>query len=456
PSGKQLAAYLVSVEPTVEGEAQNALRARLREHLKTTLPDYMVPAHLIFLDRLPLSPNGKLDRKALPAPSDFSPQLQGGAARTRLERQLVSIWKETLHLDDVGLDDDFFALGGHSILMLSAVGRIKDMLDEGFAVYDFLMNPTVRKQADFIRSSIKGFRKSVIALNSCQSAGRAIYCLPPGGGSIFSYYSLAHELDAVCPVYGLLNKAFVSTSQTHESWAEMVDYYLDEIVAAQPTGPYRLLGWSTGGALAIDVAHALEQRGQQIEFALLIDPMLPEALSRRHVVQRAELPQSKEQERSLEARNDEAVQFVRAFFSGHTEEQVMSLVNEGRNQGLEDDSLVEFLIKSLAGEADYALYKGVYDNYALMAEVSIGYNTFEKMKALGREFSLKPIQARPECWWSSVNFKDIAALESDFIQECARQGIAFSDQLPVAHERMLFSPELLASLAERVRKHTVV
>ncbi|MCQ9427427.1 amino acid adenylation domain-containing protein, partial [Pseudomonas sp. LJDD11] len=127
PSGKQLAAYLVSVEPTVEGEAQNALRARLREHLKTTLPDYMVPAHLLFLAQLPLSPNGKLDRKALPKPQSSQQQQVYVAPQTVLEQQIAAIWAEVLKLERVGLTDNFFELGGDSIISIQVVSRARQV-----------------------------------------------------------------------------------------------------------------------------------------------------------------------------------------------------------------------------------------------------------------------------------------------------------------------------------------
>ncbi|TBV11425.1 non-ribosomal peptide synthetase, partial [Stutzerimonas kirkiae] len=125
-SGKQLVAYLVTeVSQQSDVEQQATLRAILRDHLKESLPDYMVPAHLVFLDKLPLMPNGKLDRKALPKPD--ASQLQQGyiAPQSELEQQIAAIWANVLQLEKVGLSDNFFELGGHSLLVISVVSRLQ-------------------------------------------------------------------------------------------------------------------------------------------------------------------------------------------------------------------------------------------------------------------------------------------------------------------------------------------
>ncbi|WAH56505.1 amino acid adenylation domain-containing protein [Pseudomonas silvicola] len=118
PGGRQLVAYLVT-----DGDVQG-----LRDHLKTTLPDYMVPAHLVSLDALPLTPNGKLDRKALPAP-DMSVQQQAYVApRTELEQTVAALWADVLQVERVGLTDNFFELGGHSLLATQATARLQAQL----------------------------------------------------------------------------------------------------------------------------------------------------------------------------------------------------------------------------------------------------------------------------------------------------------------------------------------
>ncbi|MFV3292775.1 phosphopantetheine-binding protein, partial [Pseudomonas sp. NY11955] len=123
PSGKQLVGYVV---PADSAQDESALRDSLREALKAGLPDYMVPAHLLLLGTLPVTPNGKLDRKALPQPD--ASQLQGEyiAPQSALEQQIAAIWADVLKLERVGLSDNFFELGGHSLLATSVIVRIQE------------------------------------------------------------------------------------------------------------------------------------------------------------------------------------------------------------------------------------------------------------------------------------------------------------------------------------------
>ena len=127
PGGKQLAGYLVSSgEAAVATEEQrSALRRHLREQLRATLPDYMVPAYLTWLDALPLTPNGKLDRKALPQPDPGVSQQGHVAPQSEVEQQIAAVWAQLLNVEKVGLNDNFFELGGHSLLALSVLSRLQ-------------------------------------------------------------------------------------------------------------------------------------------------------------------------------------------------------------------------------------------------------------------------------------------------------------------------------------------
>ncbi|MFJ4158235.1 phosphopantetheine-binding protein, partial [Pseudomonas sp. NPDC089752] len=125
PSGLQLAAYVVAAAPP---EAAVVLRERLRAALAEHLPDYMVPNHLLFLDALPLSPNGKLERKALPGLGEQCLARAWRAPQTELEGQLAEVWEQVLQVERVGLDDNFFALGGHSLLATQVVVRVRSLV----------------------------------------------------------------------------------------------------------------------------------------------------------------------------------------------------------------------------------------------------------------------------------------------------------------------------------------
>ncbi|CAI8969681.1 non-ribosomal peptide synthase/polyketide synthase [Pseudomonas chlororaphis] len=126
PSGKQLVGYIVTLDPTVAADAaaQATCRENLRRALKARLPDYMVPAHLMFLEQMPLTPNGKLDRKGLPLPDASLLQQEYVAPESELEQQIAAIWAEVLGLPRVGLNDHFFELGGHSLLATQITSRV--------------------------------------------------------------------------------------------------------------------------------------------------------------------------------------------------------------------------------------------------------------------------------------------------------------------------------------------
>ncbi|WP_343054752.1 amino acid adenylation domain-containing protein [Pseudomonas gingeri] len=127
PSGKQLAAYLVPNDPALaeaDAATRQHLSGQLRDYLRASLPDYMVPAHLLVLARMPMTPNGKLDRKALPKPDPSLWQQDYVAPRSELEQQVAAIWAEVLQVERVGLHDNFFELGGHSLLAAQAISRI--------------------------------------------------------------------------------------------------------------------------------------------------------------------------------------------------------------------------------------------------------------------------------------------------------------------------------------------
>ncbi|WP_033741288.1 phosphopantetheine-binding protein, partial [Pseudomonas monteilii] len=146
---KQLAAYLVMAgDVPSDPQQQHALRGELREHLKLGLADYMVPTHLLFLERLPVTANGKLDRKALPKPDASVLQDSYVAPCSELERQVAAIWADVLKLERVGLNDGFFALGGHSLSATQVIVRVREATGIDATLKELFEHPLL---ADFSR-----------------------------------------------------------------------------------------------------------------------------------------------------------------------------------------------------------------------------------------------------------------------------------------------------------------
>ncbi|WP_210015437.1 non-ribosomal peptide synthetase [Pseudomonas palmensis] len=264
---KQLLAYVVTT-------AQAAGVEQLREALRSELPDYMVPAHVMLLPALPLTPNGKLDRNALPAPQLAS--RPRSAPRNALERTLASIWQDVLEVDNVGIDDNFFELGGDSLRVLKMLSRVRACadLDIELKLRDVMAGPTIGELSGYSTLQEQNL-DPLLLLNTPVEHGPALFCLHAGFGTVFDYEPLARRLEGRCSVYGLQCRMLLDPGWVDESLQSMAIDYAQYIRQKQPEGPYRLLGWSLGGALASLVTQELESQGQQVTFLGLVDSFIP-------------------------------------------------------------------------------------------------------------------------------------------------------------------------------------
>ncbi|CRM99799.1 Linear gramicidin synthase subunit D [Pseudomonas sp. 34 E 7] len=158
-TGKQLVAYVVPADATLADQTE--FRDSLRRALKSGLPDYMVPAHFVFLAQMPLTPNGKLDRKGLPLPDASQMQQQYVAPHTELEQQIAAIWADVLHLAQVGLNDNFFEVGGHSLLAIQITSRVQAELGLDVPLMELFQTESLRAYvqaaATFRAGSVEDF-----------------------------------------------------------------------------------------------------------------------------------------------------------------------------------------------------------------------------------------------------------------------------------------------------------
>jgi nonribosomal peptide synthetase DhbF len=263
--GSRLVGYLVRSR-----EVPALDTAGLRARVSSLLPHYMVPAVLVELDTLPLTPNGKLDRGALPAP-DFTARESGRAPGTPRETLLLGLFEEVLQRDGIGMDDDFFALGGDSLLATMLLNRIRRTGDRNLHVRDLFEAPTPASLAQ--RLSVGGDSDPFDVLLPLRPVGRRtpLFCIHPGFGVSWSYVGLAPHLPTDLPLYGLQARSLRETSSLPQSVEEMALDYLSRIRSVQPTGPYRLLGWSFGGAVAHAMATRLQADGEQVDLLVLLD-----------------------------------------------------------------------------------------------------------------------------------------------------------------------------------------
>ncbi|MEU4118568.1 amino acid adenylation domain-containing protein [Kitasatospora sp. NPDC028055] len=283
PGDQRLVGYAVGTA------APEALRA----HAAAELPAHMVPSAVVLLDRLPLTANGKLDRRALPAPE--APAAGAGRPpRSPREQQLCQLFAEVLGLETVGVEDDFFALGGHSLLVVRLAGRIREVLGLEVGIGALFQASSVAALDAALSEGTPGADALDVLLPLRPTApGRRapLFAIHPAGGLSWCYTGLIRHLPADVPLYGLQAQG-VGTATVGEplpeTMEELAAHYADRLREVQPEGPYRLLGWSTGGIIAHAVAVRLQELGRQVELLAILDAYPAEGFRELPVPDQAE------------------------------------------------------------------------------------------------------------------------------------------------------------------------
>jgi thioesterase domain-containing protein/acyl carrier protein len=266
---KLLVGYVVGAD----GEALAGVQ--LREWLRQRLPDYMVPSVFVPLAELPLTANGKVDRKALPAP-DLGPSIDNFVApRDTVEMQLAKIWSEVLNVETVGVHDDFFDLGGHSMIATRMMYRIEQVFRRKIPLAALFESPTVEHLGKLLRDQTETQFSSLVQIHAGAETRAPIFFAHPSGGNILCYAELARHMGTDQPIYGLQAQGLDKERTPHTTIEEMAAYYVSMLRTAQPEGPYILGGWSMGGIVAFEMAQQLKQQGQEVAKLALIDVLAP-------------------------------------------------------------------------------------------------------------------------------------------------------------------------------------
>ncbi|GAB2858126.1 non-ribosomal peptide synthetase DhbF [Actinoallomurus bryophytorum] len=260
PGDQRLTAYVVTDETTDP--------ARLRQNLAQILPDYMTPAAIVVLDAFPLTPNGKIDREALPAPEFVTTDRH---SRTPHEETLAHLFAETLHLDRIGIDDDFFDLGGHSLLATRLISRIRTTLGVELPIRALFETPTIAGLARNLEGTGPKDALSVVLPLRSRGIRPPLFCVHPAGGLSWSYAGLIQHLGADQPIIGLQAPSVTCPGRPALSVRRLAAEHLEQIRAIQPTGPYALLGWSIGGLLVHEIAAELQDLGEHVSLLGLLD-----------------------------------------------------------------------------------------------------------------------------------------------------------------------------------------
>ncbi|MGW7276659.1 thioesterase domain-containing protein, partial [Streptomyces sp. NPDC054864] len=267
PEDKRLVAYVVPEDVSV-GADVDVLRAAVAGQL----PDYMVPSAFVVLDALPLTPNGKLDRRALPAP-DYTAASSERSPRNDREKALCELFAEVLGVTDVGIDDNFFELGGHSLLATRLVSLIRITLDAEVGIRALFETPSVAGLAELLERGTEVGHDPFDALLPLRGSGEEspLFCAHPVLGLSWCYSGLIQHVPSSVPVIGLQARGMFEDAPLPGSIEEMARDYAQLIRSVQPSGPYRLLGWSYGGLVAHATAVRLQDEGEQVSLLALID-----------------------------------------------------------------------------------------------------------------------------------------------------------------------------------------
>jgi thioesterase domain-containing protein len=265
---KRLVAYVVAREAGAELSV-----AELRRELGKVLPEYMVPSAFVRLEVLPLTANGKLDRKALPAPDESSVVRRTyEAPEGEIEMVIAEIWQELLGLEHVGRHDNFFELGGHSLLAIKLLYYINRRFNTTLRLAAILASPTVTSLA--IALALRRHSASLLVPLQVEGAAKAIFCIHPVGGEVSCYRRLAQSFGREISVYSIQSPEAAGLLTGFDTIEQMASTYCEVIKTTQAAGPYRLLGWSSGGIIAIAVATCLRDQGCTVEYIALLDSNL--------------------------------------------------------------------------------------------------------------------------------------------------------------------------------------
>ena len=264
---KRLVAYCI---PVTAGRLKSA---ELGQFLQKQLPDYMLPSSFVEMEAFPLTPNGKIDRKAFPKPESIasepgSPYVE---PEGELEQQLAEIWKAALRKPVIGANDNFFELGGHSLLAAQVFAQMDRQIGLKLPLALLFQAPTIRQlAASAQQKSPEPSWKSLVPIQP-QGDRPPIFLIHGAEGNVLLYKNLARNLGDNQPVYGLQSRGLNGSEGSATRIEEMAAHYREEIQALQPKGPYFLGGYCMGGTVALEIAQQLRRAGESVGLLALLE-----------------------------------------------------------------------------------------------------------------------------------------------------------------------------------------
>jgi len=270
---KRLVGYVIATQAKPTG-------AELKKYLKELLPEYMVPTDFVFMEAMPLTPNGKVDRRALPLPAASAERGEDFVApRNEFESTMTRQWEQVLGKRPIGVRDNFFEMGGHSLAAARLMGAVEKEFGKKLLLTDLLQAPTIEELVALVRlETPSAARSAVIALQPLGSKP-PFYFVHGLGGSVLRFRDLARHMAPDQPFYGLQAQGLDGTQPCLERLEDMADLYLEHLRSAQPEGPYYLGGYSFGGYVAMEMARRLLAQGEEVRALIFLDTYAGESKS---------------------------------------------------------------------------------------------------------------------------------------------------------------------------------
>ncbi len=262
----------------------------LKDYLNEELPAFMVPHQLISLDQMPLTPNGKIDRNTLENRSIDLKQVDLYMAPTNVvEEKMVQIWEDLLGQQGIGISDNFFHVGGNSLLIQQVLFRSNKQLDAGLTYNDFFQFPTIRELGKIVEQQSPQPTKTnamqeVFLLKKGQQPDKHIFFIHDGVGSVDGYSDLIGQLETY-HCWGVKSDLFNQITPHNIGLEQLAANYVDQILEVQKEGPYALVGWSSGGLIAFQMMKELENRKKNIASFVMIDSELPKKSGNDHIAE---------------------------------------------------------------------------------------------------------------------------------------------------------------------------
>ncbi|WP_051534497.1 non-ribosomal peptide synthetase [Deefgea rivuli] len=349
--------------------------AQLKSAIATVLPDYMMPSILVALEFLPLNPNGKIDRKALPKPERASQFYE--APQNEVETTLAQIWAEVLELERVGRSDNFFELGGNSILSLKCIAIAKNRHNLLLTVMDMMKAPTPFQLALLLSKTIDAL---------IEDGKPPVFLFHDGWGGFTDYKEL---INALSSQYSVICVSTDFSNLSSSSVNDLIDIYCKKIIKTHSAGGYKLIGWSLGGLISILVAEKLEELGCDVCFVGMVDSFLP-------------------------IKNKEPTTWVEEFLNFMSiiipkKYHLILLNNDDFADCLRSSDINFNKISSLVNFAIDFVSHDLNDEYIGLDCDSIVY-LFESLLLLKKIFSkvktIPKVNAKVKCWWSVERNED--------------------------------------------------